>query len=93
MILAQVIGNVVSTIKHQAYDRTKLMVVQPLQPNGKHEGSSLVAVDTIGAGPGETVLILRQGVAAAQVLGVELPPIRSIIVGIVDQINTVENTN
>jgi microcompartment protein CcmK/EutM len=64
------------------------MVVQPIQADGRPDGSSMLAVDAAGAGTGETVLVLRQGAAAAQVLGVDLPPIRSIIVGIVDRVDT-----
>ena len=86
MILARVLGSVVSTLKHPAYETAKLMVVQPVQPNGDDDGDTLLAIDTAGAGAGETVLVLRQGVAAAQVLGVDRPPIRSVIVGIVDQV-------
>ena len=88
MFLASVLGSIVSTVKHPAFDRTKLMVVQPLRPDRQEEGSSMLAVDTVGAGPGETVLVLRQGVAIAQVLGVDRPPIRSVIVGIVDRVDT-----
>ena len=87
MILARVLGSVVSTLKHPAYEAAKLMVIQPVQPDGSDRGNTLLAVDTAGAGAGETVLVLRQGVAAAQVLGVDRPPIRSVIVGIVDQIS------
>ena len=86
MFLARVLGSVVSTIKHPAYDATRLMVVQPVRPDGADDGSAMLAVDCIGSGEGETVLVLRQGTAAAQVLGVESPPIRSVIVGIVDEV-------
>ena len=86
MYLARVLGSVVSTIKHPAYDGTKLMVVQRLSPDGLESGPSMLAVDSVGAGPGETVLVLRLGAAAALVLGLELPPIRSVIVGIVDKV-------
>ena len=86
MILARVLGSVVSTLKHPAYAAAKLMVVQPVHPDGNAGGDTLLAIDTVGAGAGETVLVLRQGVAAAQVLGVDRPPIRSVIVGIVDQV-------
>jgi ethanolamine utilization protein EutN len=87
VFLGRVIGNVVSTIKHEAYDNTKLMLVQPTDPDGTPTGTAIVAVDTVGAGVGEPVLVLRQGIAAAQVLGVTRPPIRSIIAGIVDHVN------
>ena len=88
MFLARVLGSVVSTIKHPSYDGTKLMVVQPITPSGNDDGHSMLAVDTVGAGVGERVVVLRQGVAAAQVLGVSLPPIRSVIAGIVDSTDT-----
>lgn len=88
MFLASVLGSIVSTVKHSAFDQTKLMVVQPIRPDNRVDGSSVLAVDTVGAGPGETVLVLRQGIAAAQVLGVDRPPIRSVIVGIVDRVDT-----
>ena len=88
MFLARVLGSIVSTIKHPAYHGTKLMVVQPLKPDGQEDGPSQLAVDTGGAGKNEHVLVIRQGAAAALVLGVELPPIRSVIVGIVDQIDS-----
>lgn len=87
MILARVLGSVVSTLKHPAYAAAKLMVVQPVQPDGADADDTLLAVDAAGAGAGETVLVLRQGVAAAQVLGVDRPPIRSVIVGIVDRVD------
>jgi ethanolamine utilization protein EutN len=86
MFLALVLGSVVSTVKHPAYNGTKLMIVQPLKPDGEAADDSLLAVDTVGAGPGEKVLVVRQGAAAAQVLGVPRPPIRSVIVGIVDRV-------
>ena len=88
MFIGRVIGNVVSTLKHPAYDRTKLMLVQPTDPDGTDHGATVVAVDTMGAGIGERVLVLRLGVAAAQVLGIERPPIRSVIAGIIDTITT-----
>ena len=87
MFLARIVGTVTSTVKHEAYDGTKLMLVQPITPDGDDNGDSLVAVDTVGAGVGERVIVLRQGAAAAQVLNVDLPPIRSVIAGIVDEID------
>ena len=87
MFLARVLGSITSTIKHTDYNNAKLMVVQPITPDGKNDGASAVAVDSVGAGAGETVLVLRQGAAAALVLNVELPAVRSVIVGIVDSID------
>jgi ethanolamine utilization protein EutN len=87
MFLARVLGSVVSTIKHPDYKNTKLMVVQPLTPDGQNDGPSALAMDSVGVGTGETVLVLRQGAAAALVLNVKLPAVRSVIVGVVDQIH------
>ena len=86
MLLAKVLGSVVSTVKHPAYGGKKLMVVQPSKPSGEPDGSSMLAVDTVGAGAGETVLILREGTSAGNILRLKDPPIRSLIVGIVDTI-------
>ena len=88
MFLARVAGTVVSTIKHDAYAGTKLMLVQPITPDGEDTSDSLLAVDTVGAGVGEKVVVLRQGAAAAQVLDLDRPPIRSVIAGIVDEVQT-----
>jgi len=87
MFLARVVGTVTSTIKHEAYISTKLMLVQPISPDGEDIDDSVIAVDTVGAGVGERVIVLRQGVAAAQVLGIDRPPIRSVIAGIVDEVH------
>ncbi len=87
MFLARVLGSVTSTIKHSDYNGAKLMVVQPITPDSKDDGASALAVDSVGVGRGETVLVLRQGVAAALVLNVELPAVRSVIVGVVDGID------
>lgn len=87
MFLARVLGSITSTIKHSDYNSAKLMVVQPITPDGHDDGSSAVAVDSVGAGAGETVLVIRQGAAAGLVLNVELPAVRSVIVGVVDNIH------
>jgi ethanolamine utilization protein EutN len=87
MKLGRVIGNVEGAVKHEAYDNTKLMVVQPLdeflQPNGRTHP----AVDTVGAGAGDLVLIVEEGKAAQQMFGKKRIPIRTVIVGIVDNVD------
>ena len=93
MIIARVLGSIVSTVKHPDYRATKLMVVQPLDPWGAPGGTSCLAVDSVGAGPGETVLIVRNGAAAAGVVGIELPPIRSVIVGVINQFDCGRQTS
>ncbi len=86
MVLAKVIGTVVSTIKHPAYHALKLMIVRPVDHDGAPAGDSFLAVDNVQAGTGDTVLVLREGNGVRQILGKKNLPIRSIIVGIVDQV-------
>ena len=87
MILGTVIGNLHSTINHPFYDGKRLLVVEKIEPDGKAASGYLVAVDHAGAGLGETVLILDEGNGARQVLESADGPVRSVIVGIVDEIN------
>lgn len=82
MVIGRVVGNVVSTIKHPLYQGKKILLVQPLP-----QGNTIVAIDTVGAGIGETVLVATEGRAASEILNVPRGPVRSIIVGIVDHVD------
>jgi ethanolamine utilization protein EutN len=86
--LARVTGNVVATVKHATYRGHKLMVVQPIDETGKDVGEILLAVDLVQAGPGDTVLIMQEGNGVRQILKEQKLPIRSVIIGIVDAIDT-----
>jgi microcompartment protein CcmK/EutM len=86
MILGRVTGSVVSTIHHPIIAGRKLLLAERLDANGKPAGGYLIAMDAIGAGRGETVLILDEGNGARQVLENDSAPIRSIVVAIVDAI-------
>jgi len=86
MILARVTGSVVSTIHHPIVEGRKLLLAERLDANCKPTGGYLIAMDAIGAGKGETVLILDEGNGARQVLDDDAAPVRSIIVGIVDDV-------
>lgn len=88
MILARVLGNVVATAHHPSYDGHKLMVYQPVDECGRALGTSALAVDRVQAGPGDTVLVMREGNGVRQILQCGEPPIRSIIVAIVDEVDT-----
>ncbi len=88
MILAQVIGSVVSTIKHESYQNQKIMLVRPISPDGELKAGTMVAVDTIGVGKGEIVLVASEGRAATEILEFERRmPLRTIILGVVYHIN------
>lgn len=86
MILGRVIGSVVSTIHHSIVEDRKLLVAERLDASGKSGGGYVIALDTVGAGQGETVLILDEGNGARQILDDAAAPVRSLVVGIVDAI-------
>lgn len=84
MILAKVIGTLVTTISHPGFKHRKLLVVQPLVIAGEKADDDFVALDASHAGIGDTVLINREGGGARQVLRDPDAPVISVIVGIVD---------
>ena len=86
MILGRVTGSVVSTVHHPVVDGRKLLLAERLDDKGKATGGYVIALDGIGAGRGETVLILDEGNGARQILDDGDAPVRSIVVGIVDEI-------
>ena len=86
MILGRITGSVVSTIHHPVVAGRKLLLAERLDADGKPAGGYLIAMDAIGAGHGETVLILDEGNGARQVLENDSAPIRSIVVAIVDAV-------
>ncbi|MFQ5556971.1 MAG: EutN/CcmL family microcompartment protein [Acidimicrobiales bacterium] len=81
MRLARVAGTVVSTISHRLFDGQRLLVCDVEGTDGY-----LIAVDTVEAGPGDRVLLLDEGTGARQILGVDSGPVRTLVVGIVDDI-------
>jgi microcompartment protein CcmK/EutM len=85
MILARVVGTVVATRKDDRLVSNKLLVARPVDPLGKPEGTYLVAVDTVDAGFGETVLIVS-GSSARMAAGLKDCPVDAAIVGIVDTV-------
>ena len=87
MILAKVVGTVVATRKDERLVGSKLLLAQPISPNGEARGSQLVAVDTVDAGAGETVLIVS-GSSARMAAGLADRPVDAAIVGIVDVVET-----
>ncbi|MFT3770394.1 MAG: EutN/CcmL family microcompartment protein [Minicystis sp.] len=87
MILGRVCGTVVSTIEHPFYDGKKQLIVRACTPDGAFDGEKyVIAVDIVGAGVGEMVIVSDEGNSARQLLGVTNAPVRSVIVGIVDEV-------
>lgn len=85
MFLARVVGEVVATIKHPHLFATRLLLVQGEQTPGRPQPASVIAVDTVDAGIGDRVLVADEGNAAAQVLHKPRGPVRTVIVGVVDE--------
>ncbi|MDH3545570.1 MAG: EutN/CcmL family microcompartment protein [Gammaproteobacteria bacterium] len=87
MILGRITGSVVSTIHHPIVEGRKLLVAERLDPTGHATGGYVIALDAVGAGQGETVLILDEGNGARQILDDADAPVRAIVVGIVDAVD------
>ncbi len=87
MILGRVVGQAVATIKRPQFEGAKLLLVQPETPEGTPFGATLLAVDGVGAGVSERVLVVVEGRAAGEIVGRKLTPVDAAIVGIVDQVD------
>ena len=87
MKLGRVVGTVGSTINSPVFDDRTLLVCDLLDPGLELAGGYLIAVDTVGAGAGETVLLLDEGNSARQIIGRANAPIRTLVVGIVDEVS------
>jgi ethanolamine utilization protein EutN len=86
MILGKVIGNVVSTIKLPVYQGYKILIVQPVNDKKEPQGGSVLALDTVQAGVGDTVLVIDEGNSSRLIMNNSTAPVRTMIVGIVDAI-------
>ncbi|MDO9555905.1 MAG: EutN/CcmL family microcompartment protein [Atribacterota bacterium] len=86
MILGKVIGNVVSTIKLPVYRGYKILIVQPINDKEEPQGESVLALDTVQAGVGDTVLVIDEGNSSRLIMNNSTAPVRTMIVGIVDAI-------
>ncbi len=86
MYIGKVIGTVVSTIKIDHLQAHKLLVVDMLTPEGDETGVYDIAVDTVQAGVGDTVLVLDEGNGARQILEMDPGAIRTVVVGILDEV-------
>lgn len=88
MQICRVVGTVVSTQKNGKLEGAKLMLVQPLTFEGQARGTALLAIDSVGAGVGEKVLVVIEGKAAGQALGRKAAAVDAAIIGIVDAVET-----
>ncbi len=88
MKLCRVIGNVVATHKDHCFIGHKVLMVQPIDENGKDVSQSFLSCDTVSAGPGDVVLVQQEGNTARELLGTKSDPFHSVIVGVVDKVVT-----
>ncbi len=84
MTLCKVTGTIVSTQKNPTLKEYKLLIVQPIDLDGKPIGRDMLAIDDVDAGVGDTVLTLQEGAGAQQILGRKDVPVHTIVVAVVD---------
>ncbi len=90
MLLCKVTGTIVATQKNEKLRDKKILNVQPITLEGSALGKDLLAIDSVDAGVGDTVLVVQEGQAAAQILKSKEVPVHSIIVAVVDGLEVVE---
>jgi ethanolamine utilization protein EutN len=87
MTLGRVIGTVVSTVKLKVLSGYKILMVQPIDPQGRDTGAVTLALDSVQAGVGDTVLIIDEGNSSRMIVGDPMAAIRTMIVGVVDRVD------
>lgn len=87
MILGLVTGQVWSTRQHPRLRNRRCLIVQPIHPDRTPTGQALMAIDVVDAGPGDTVLVNKEGSGARLILDDPRIPVQAVIVGVVDRID------
>ena len=87
MQICRVVGTVVSTQKNRKLEGAKLLLVQPLTLDGQPRGVALIAIDSVGAGVGERVLVVIEGKAAGDALGRKAAAVDAAVIGIIDTVD------
>ncbi len=87
MLIGLVIGDVVATQKVPSHEGRKILVVQPLNLDGSNRGEAVLALDAVGAGVGERVLLTTEGFSAMTAVGRPNSPIDSAVIGVIDSVD------
>ena len=87
MQIGRVVGTVVSTQKNRKLEGAKLLLVKPLTLEGEPRGVAVLAIDSVGAGVGEKVLLVIEGKAAGDALGKKAAAVDAAIIGIIDHVD------
>jgi ethanolamine utilization protein EutN len=90
MQIARVVSRVVATQKHHKLSGATLLLVQPLTLDDRARGTALLAIDSVGAGVGEKVLVVIEGRSAGEALGQVAAPVDAAVIGIIDRVDYVE---
>jgi ethanolamine utilization protein EutN len=90
MILCRVIGDVYSTVKNPNFVGTKILIVQPVDPQLKDKGGSMLALDRVDAGPNDIVLVNKEGGSARIIFQNDEIPVQAVIVAVVDGVDVRE---
>ena len=93
MLIARVVGELVSTQKHTSHEGLKLLLVQPLNLDGTDRGDAVIAVDSVDAGVGDKVLVTTEGFSAMTSVGRPNSPIDMSVIGFIDHIELVQGVN
>jgi len=86
MLLGRVLGSVVATQKYAKLEGTKLLLVQPVDPDGADRGTAVLAIDGVDAGVGDRVLLIQDGRSAQLLLGKGVAAVDAAIIGVVDAV-------
>jgi ethanolamine utilization protein EutN len=89
MMIGRVIGDVVSSLKHESHEGQKLLLIQPLNLDGTDRGDAVIAVDSVDAGIGDRVLYVVEGWSAMTSVNRPNSPIDIAVLGVIDQIDLV----
>jgi len=86
MLLGRVLGSVVATQKYAKLEGSKLLLVQPVDPDGADRGPAVLAIDGVDAGVGDRVLLIQDGRSAQLVLGRGVAAVDAAVIGVVDAV-------
>lgn len=92
MLIARVVGELVATQKHASHEGRSALLVQPLNLDGSNKGDAVVALDAVGAGIGDRVLLVTEGFSAMTSVGRPQSPIDMAVIGFIDQIDLAAGT-
>jgi microcompartment protein CcmK/EutM len=88
MFLAQVIGTVVSPVQTPALNGEALLLLRPVTPDGRRTGKTRIGLNRAQAGEGDRVLVLDEGNGGRQIVGDPRAPVKTVVIGVVDYVET-----